>query len=108
MDKFVLIALIVVTAVLFVWTIYVTIIFSSNKLYCKHYLKKDWDMWEKVCKELYSARFVGHYEFKENPSLECYDFYIHDIGIGKPVRVIYWTTQKIVSVHEFGGTECIR
>lgn len=83
------------------------VISVNDVLYCSVFEKKNWKLWEKVCKELYSARFVEHYEPKENPDLECYVFYIHDIGIGKPVRVIYWPTGKTVSVHDFGGTECI-
>lgn len=102
-DKFVLIILIVSTAILVILLIYTSIILANNKLYCKHYLRKDWDMWEKVIEKLKEHKGTIYVsKDDDNPKLNA--FYI-DIEIGsEKYEIIYWTKQKSVSVHQ--DTSC--
>ena len=80
-----------------------TIIYFNSNLYCYIFEHKYWTLWESVCKNLSSAKFEEHYVNEEKPNLECYSFYVHDIGIGKPVKVIYWVKSNDVSVHTDKG-----
>ena len=79
------------------------IIYFDTTLYCYIFNHKDWVLWVSVCKNLSLAKFKEHYINEEKPDLECYNFYIHDIGIGKPVKVIYWVKSDNVSVHTDEG-----
>ena len=101
-DKFVLIVLIVSTAILVILLIYTSIILASNKLYCKHYLRKDWDMWEKVIEKLKEHKgtiYVSKYD--DNPKLNS--FHINIEIDSEKYELIYWTKQKSVSVHQDTG-----
>lgn len=102
-DKFVLIVLIALAAILVVLLIYTSIILANNKLYCKHYLRKDWDMWEKVIEKLKEHKgtiYVSKYD--DNPKLNSFHI---DIEIdSEKYKLIYWTKQKSVSVHQ--DTSC--
>jgi hypothetical protein len=88
---------------LFMWVVFYQ---ANNRLYCRIFEHKSWKLWEKVCKELPFAKFVEHFQYDARPGLENYKFYIHDIGIEKPVEVIYWAANSIVSVHDLSG-ECV-
>ena len=105
-DKFVLIVLIALTvsiAILVILLIYTSIILASNKLYCKHYLRKDWDMWEKVIEKLKEHKgtiYVSKYD--DNPKLNSFHI---DIEIdSEKYELIYWVKRRSVSVHQ--GTDC--
>lgn len=105
-GKFVLIVLIVLiaaTAALLVSLIYTQIIFENNKLYCKHYLRKDWDMWEKVIEKLKEQKGTIYVsKFDDEPKLNSFHF---DIEIGsEKYTLIYWAKTGFVSVHQ--GTDC--
>ena len=80
---------------------------KNNKIYCYIFEHKQWKLWKTVCKRLPYAKFDGHYLNEEKPYLECYNFYIHDIGIGAPVLVVYWVKSGEVSVHNLNLRECV-
>ena len=105
-DKLVLIVLITLiaaTAVLLVWSVYTGIVFANNKLYCKHYLRKDWDMWEKAIEKLKERRgtiYISKYD--DEPKLNSFHI---DIEIdSEKYELIYWVKRKSVSVHQ--GIHC--
>ena len=105
-DKFELIILItsiaVVTALL-IWYIYTLIILTNDKLYCKHYLKKEWNLWEKIIKELKKQKRTI-YVSKSNNHPEANYFRIN-IGVdSKEYELIYWVKEEAVSVYQ--GTNC--
>lgn len=105
-DKFkliVLIVLIAVTIIFFIWCIYTVIILTNNKLYCKHYCKKDWDLWEKIIKELKEQKGIIYVsKFDDHPILNSF---VINIEIdSEKYELIYWVKNKHVSVHQ--GTEC--
>lgn len=105
-DKFafiVLIALAAAMVALIVWGIYTEIIFGSNKLYCKHYLKKDWDMWEKIIEKLREQKGTIYVsKFDEDPKLDSFRI---DVELGsEKYELIYWAKTGVVSVHQ--GMDC--
>lgn len=105
-DKLVLIVLITLiaaTAVLVVWCVCTGIIFANNKLYCRHYLRKDWDMWEKVIEKLKEHRGTIYVsKFDNDPKLNSFHI---DIEIdSEKYEIIYWVKRRSVSVHQ--GTDC--
>ena len=106
-NKFKLIVLITVLAIiaiLLIWCIYTSIIFSSNKLYCKHYYKKEWNLWEKVIKKLKEQRgiiYVSMYD--DDPTLDAFRT---NIEIGpEEYELVYWAKRGAASVHQ--GLNCI-
>lgn len=102
-NKFVLIVLIMAIVVFLIWTIYMIIIFSNNKLYCKHYCKKEWDLWEKVIKKLKESKgtiYVSSYD--DCPSLSSFHTNI-EIDSDE-YELIYWVKEEAVSVYQ--GTNC--
>lgn len=103
-ELIVLIALIAVTAVFFIWCIYTVIILANNKLYCKHYYKKDWDLWEKIIKELKEQKGIIYVsKFDDRPILNSF---VINIEIdSEKYELIYWVKQGHASVHQ--GTECM-
>ena len=67
------IIIIAVGIIFLVWGIYMLIIFSSNKLYCKHLCKKEWNLWEKVIEKLKEQRgiiYVSMYD--DDPTLDAF------------------------------------
>lgn len=105
-DKFkliVLIVLIAATIIFFIWYIYTVIILTNNKLYCKHYCKKDWNLWEKIIKELKEQKGIIYVsKFDDHPILNSF---VINIEIdSEKYELIYWVKNKHVSVHQ--GTEC--
>ena len=103
-NKFVLIVLIVAIVVFLIWTIYMIIIFSNNKLYCKHYCKKEWDLWKKVIEKLKESKgtiYVSSYD--DCPSLSSFHTNI-EIDSDE-YELIYWVKEGFVSVYQ--GTHCI-
>ena len=106
-DKFKLIVLITVLAIiaiLLIWCIYTSIIFSNNKLYCKHYYKKEWNLWEKVIEKLKEQRgiiYVSMYD--DDPTLDAFRINI-EIG-SEEYELVYWVNRGTASVHQ--GLNCI-
>ena len=106
-NKFLLIVLIVLIAIaiaFFIWLIYISIIFNNNKLYCKHYLKKEWNLWEKVIKELKEQKRTI-YVSKSNNHPEANYFRINIEVDSKEYELIYWVKDEAVSVYQ--GTNCM-
>ena len=105
-DKFKLIVsivLLVVTIVFFIWTAYEIIIFNNNKLYCKHYCKKEWNLWEKIIKKLKEYRGnIDISKFDNDPKLNSFSISI-EIDSEK-YEIIYWAKTRTASVHQ--GTNC--
>ena len=102
-NKFVLIVLIMAIVVFLIWTIYMIIIFSNNKLYCKHYCKKEWDLWEEVIEKLKESKgtiYVSSYD--DCPSLSSFHTNI-EIDSDE-YELIYWVKEEAVSVYQ--GTNC--
>ena len=107
MNKFTLIvsiAVIAVTVVLLIWSIYMIIILSSDKLFCKHYCKKEWNLWEKVIKKLKEQEGIIYVsKFDDHSILNSFEI---DIEIdSEKYKLIYWVKKGFTSVHQ--GTECI-
>ena len=106
-DKFKLIVLITVLAIiaiLLIWCIYTSIIFSNNKLYCKHYYRKEWNLWEKVIEKLKEQRgiiYVSMYD--DDPTLDAFRTNIK-IGL-EEYELVYWVNRGTASVHQ--GLNCI-
>lgn len=103
-ELIVLIALIVVTIIFFIWCIYTVIILTNNKLYCKHYYKKDWNLWEKIIKELKEQKGIIYVsKFDDRPILNSF---VINIEIdSEKYELIYWVKNRHVSVHQ--DTACI-
>lgn len=90
--------------VLFGLLLITTILCLFNRTYCFIFEHKDWNLWNRVCKELPSAKFAERFHTNGRFSyLNNYKFAIEDIGIGKPVRVFYWESDGHVSVHTDEG-----
>ena len=100
----VLIALVVLMIVVLLWGICTGIVFANNKLYCKHYLRKDWDLWEKVIEKLRAHKgtiYVSRID--ERPDLDLFRLSL-DIDSAE-CELIYWVKQKTVSLHR--DTACL-
>ena len=107
MDKFaliLLIAVIAVTAAFVVWSICMAIIFKNNKLYCKCFCKKEWNLWEKVIEKLKEqGGIIRVQKYSYYPHLDSFHF---DIEIdSEKYEIVYWVKTKSVSVHQ--DTKCI-
>ena len=106
-DKFELIisiASIVVVVALLIWCIYILIILTNNKLYCKYYFKEEWNLWEKIIKELKKQKRTI-YVSKSNNHPEANYFRINVKVDSKEYELIYWVKEEIISVYQ--GTDCI-
>ena len=105
-DKFkliVLISVITIIAILFIWCIYASIIVPNNKLYCKHYFKKNWNLWKKIIEKLKEQKGTIYVsKFDDNPTLNSFCINI-EIDSEK-YELIYWVQKRSVSVYQ--GTEC--
>ena len=106
-DKFTLIELITViavTAAFVIWSVCMTIIFANNKLYCKYFCKKEWDLWERIIKELKKQKRTI-YVSKSNNHPEANYFRINIEVDSKEYELIYWVKEEAASVYQ--GTDCI-
>ena len=98
------ITVITIIAILLIWCIYASIIVSNNKLYCKHYCKEEWNLWEKVIEKLKEQRgtiYVSKHD--DDPTLDSFHINI-EIGL-EEYELIYWAKRGIASVHQ--GLNCI-
>ena len=107
MDKFaliLLIALIVVMTAFVVWSVYMTVVFANNKLYCKRFCKKEWNLWEKVIEKLKEQDgIIRVQKYSDYPHLDSFHI---DIEIdSEKYELVYWVKTRTVSVHQ--DTECI-
>ena len=102
-NKFILIILTAIALVLLIWVIYTLVIFSNNKLYCKHFLKKEWNLWERIIKELKEQKRTI-YISKSNNLPEANYFRINIEVDSKEYELIYWVKDEAVSVYQ--GTNC--
>ena len=98
------ITVITIIAILLIWCIYSSIIVSNNKLYCKHYCKEEWNLWEKVIEKLKEQRgtiYVSKHD--DDPTL---DSFRTNIEIGpEEYELVYWANRGTASVHQ--GLNCI-
>ena len=102
-NKFILIVLTAIALVLLILVIYPLVIFSNNKLYCKHYLKKEWNLWERIIKGLKEQKRTI-YVSKSNNLPEANYFRINIEVDSKEYELIYWVKEEAVSVYQ--GTNC--
>ena len=107
MDKFtliLLIAVIAVTTAFVIWFVCMTIIFKNNKLYCKCFCKKEWNLWEKVIEKLKEQDgIIRVQKYNYYPHLDSFHF---DIEIdSEKYEIVYWVKTRSVSVHQ--DTKCI-
>lgn len=107
MDKFaliLLIAVIAVTTAFVIWFVCMAIIFANNKLYCKCFCKKEWDLWEKVIEKLKEQDgIILVQKYSDYPHLDSFHI---DIEIdSEKYELVYWVETRSVSVHQ--GTKCI-
>ena len=98
------ITVITIIAILLIWCIYASIIVSNNKLYCKHYCKEEWNLWEKVIEKLKEQRGIIYVsKHDDDPTLDSFHINI-EIGL-EEYELIYWAKRGIASVHQ--GLNCI-
>ena len=57
-NKFIFTILIVLIAITIV-SLIILIIFNNNKLYCKYFNRKEWNLWKKVIKKLKEAEIIN-------------------------------------------------
>ena len=98
-NKFILIILAAIALVLLIWVIYPLVIFSNNKLYCKHYLKKEWNLWERIIRGLKEQKRTI-YVSKSNNLPEANYFRINIEVDSKEYELIYWVKEEAVSVYQ--------
>ena len=100
----VLITVIAIIAILLIWCSYTSIIFSNNKLYCKHYYKKEWNLWEKIIEKLKEQKGIIYISmYDDDPTL---DSFRTNIAIGlEEYELVYWVKRGTASVHQ--GMSCI-
>ena len=102
-DKFILTISIVLIAMIIV-SLVMLIILSNNKLYCKYFSRKEWNLWEKVIEKLKEYKeTINIAKFNNYPNLNS--FYINIEINSEKYKIIYWIKEKTVSVHQ--DTECI-
>lgn len=107
MDKFaliLLIAVIAVTAAFVILSVCMAIIFKNNKLYCKCFCKKEWNLWEKVIEKLKEQDgIIRVQKYSNYPHLDSFHI---DIEIdSEKYELVYWVKTRSVSVHQ--DTKCI-
>ena len=102
-NKFILTILIVLIAII-IGLLITLIVLSNNKLYCKHFLRKEWNLWEKVIKKLKEYKeTINIAKFDNHPNLNS--FYINIEINSEKYKIVYWIKERVVSVYQ--DTECI-
>lgn len=102
-NKFILTISIVLITIMIV-SLVMLIIFNNNKLYCKYFSRKEWNLWEKVIKKLKEYKeTIDVAKFDNYPDLNS--FYINIEINSEKYLVVYWIKERAVSVHQ--DTECI-
>ena len=101
-NKFILTISIVLIAIMIV-SLVMLIILNNNKLYCKYFSRKEWNLWEKVIEKLKEYKeTINVSKFDNYPNLNS--FYINIEIDSEKYELIYWVQKRSVSVHQ--GTEC--
>lgn len=93
----VLIAIIIISLVML-------IIINNDKLYCKYFLRKEWNLWEKVIEKLKEYKgTINISKFDDCSNLNL--FYINIEINSEKYLIVYWIKERAVSVHK--DTKCI-
>ena len=102
-NKFIFTILIVLIAIMVV-SLVMLIILNNNKLYCKYFSRKEWNLWEKVIKRLKEYKeTINIAKFDNHPNLNS--FYINIEINSEKYKIVYWIKERVVSVYQ--DTECI-
>ena len=102
-NKFILTISIVLIAIMIV-SLIMLIILNNNKLYCKYFSRKEWNLWEKVIEKLKEYKeTIDFSKFDNYPNLNS--FYINIEINSENYLIVYWIKERAVSVHR--DTECI-
>ena len=102
-NKFILTISIVLIAIMVV-SLVMLIILNNNKLYCKYFSRKEWNLWEKVIKRLKEYKeTINIAKFDNHPNLNS--FYINIEINSEKYKIVYWIKERVVSVYQ--DTECI-
>ena len=102
-NKFILTISIVLIAIIIVLLI-TLIILNNNKLYCKYFSRKEWNLWEKVIEKLKEYKeTINVSKFDNYPNLNS--FYINIEINSENYLIVYWIKERAVSIHQ--DTECI-
>ena len=102
-NKFILTISIVLIAIMIV-SLVMLIILNNNKLYCKYFSRKEWNLWEKVIEKLKEYKeTIDFSKFDNYPNLNS--FYINIEINSEKYKIVYWIKERVVSVHH--DTECI-
>ena len=102
-NKFILTISIILIAIMIV-SLVMLIILNNNKLYCKYFSRKEWNLWEKVIEKLKEYKeTINVSKFDNYPNLNS--FYINIEINSEKYLVVYWIKERAVSVHQ--DTECI-
>ena len=102
-NKFILTISIVLIAIMVV-SLVMLIILNNNKLYCKYFSRKEWNLWEKVIEKLKEYKeTINISKFDNHPNLNS--FYINIEINSEKYKIVYWIKERDVSVYQ--DTECI-
>ena len=102
-NKFILTISIVLIAIMIV-SLVMLIILNNNKLYCKYFSRKEWNLWEKVIEKLKEYKETIYIsKFDNYPNLNS--FYINIEINSENYLIVYWIKERAVSVHR--DSECI-
>ena len=101
-NKFILTILIVLITMMIV-SFVMLIIINNNKLYCKYFLRKEWNLWEKIIKKLKEVETINVAKFDNLPSLNL--LYTNIEINSEKYKIVYWIKERAVSVHQ--DMECI-
>ena len=102
-DKLILTISIVLIAMMIV-SLVILIIINNNKLYCKYFSRKEWNLWKKVIKKLKEYKgtiYISKYD--NHPNLNS--FYINIEINSEKYKIVYWIKERAVSVHQ--DTKCV-
>ena len=101
-NKFILTISIVLIAIIIIS--FVMLIIINDKLYCKYFLRKEWNLWEKVIEKLKEYKgAINISKFDDCPNLNL--FYINIEINSEKYLIVYWIKERTVSVHK--DTKCI-
>ena len=102
-NKFILTISIVLITIMLV-SLVMLIILNNNKLYCKYFSRKEWNLWEKVIEKLKEYKeTINVSKFDNYPNLNS--FYINIEINSENHLIVDWIKERVVSVHH--DTECI-
>lgn len=102
-NKFILTILIVLITMMIV-SFVMLIICNNNKLYCKYFSRKEWNLWEKVIKKLKEYKeTIDVAKFDNYPNLNS--FYINIEINSEKYKIVYWIKERVISVYQ--DTKCI-